>query len=59
MADYLKLKNTHFSNPHGLPDHHNVSTADDVAQLSYYAVKIPEFQTYVSQKWQKANIYNR
>ncbi len=33
-AHYLGMKNTHFSNPHGLDDPENYSTAFDVALLS-------------------------
>lgn len=41
MAEYLNLKNTRFNNPHGLSDRYNVSTANNVADLSLYAMQIP------------------
>lgn len=38
-AAMLGMKNTHFSNPHGLDDPENYSTAKDLAILAGYAVK--------------------
>ncbi len=35
----LGMKNTHFSNPHGLDDPENYSTANDLAILANYALK--------------------
>ncbi len=37
-ADELDLDNTNFENPHGLPDDNQYITAQDIAQLSKYAV---------------------
>ena len=50
MAQHLQLKNTRFNNPHGLSDRFNVSTAADIAELSFHSMKIPEFRIYVSTK---------
>ena len=49
-ARALCLRNTHFSNPHGLdaPDHY--SSAADLAKLSAYAMKDPIFSMTVSTK---------
>ena len=49
-ARLLKLKNTHFVNPHGLdaPDHY--STARDLAHLARYAMANPIFAKTVSAK---------
>lgn len=38
-ADKMKLKNTHFSNPHGLSNNKNISCANDLCKLIYYAMK--------------------
>lgn len=53
----LGLKNTHFSNPHGLdaPDHY--SCASDMAVLAAYAMENPVFAMTVSTK--NVNIGNR
>ncbi|MGE5507204.1 MAG: D-alanyl-D-alanine carboxypeptidase family protein [Chitinophagales bacterium] len=42
-ARELGLKNTHFSNPTGLDDEQNYSTARDLAILSRHAVTLPMF----------------
>lgn len=49
-AQTLGLKNTHFSNPHGLDSGENYSTALDLALLSREALKNPMFRTVVSTK---------
>ncbi len=36
IAKILILKNTSFSNPHGLSDKSNKSSAEDVSRLAYY-----------------------
>ncbi|WP_334314208.1 D-alanyl-D-alanine carboxypeptidase family protein [Aneurinibacillus sp. Ricciae_BoGa-3] len=47
-AEYIGMQSTHFMNPHGLdnPDHY--STAEDMAKLTAYALRNPEFQKIVS-----------
>lgn len=42
-AQKLGLSNTYFTNPHGLANRLNRSTAYDVAKLCYYAMKLPLF----------------
>lgn len=44
----LHLKHTHYSNPHGLSDRSNHSTAFEQAILASYAMKIPEFANIVN-----------
>ena len=44
----LHLKHTSYSNPHGLADRANHSTAFDQAQLASYAMKMPEFAKIVN-----------
>lgn len=41
-AKSLGMNNTHFSNPHGLPDPENYSTAYDIALMSRELVKYPK-----------------
>ncbi|MDR3590037.1 MAG: D-alanyl-D-alanine carboxypeptidase [Negativicutes bacterium] len=48
-VDKLGLKNTHFSNPHGLPDPTNhYSTAYDLAQIAATGMQNPMFAKIVS-----------
>lgn len=49
-AKKLKLKNTHFENPCGLPDKEHYSTAYDMAVLMSYAIKNKEFMRIVGTK---------
>jgi len=42
------LKQTKFSNPHGLSDKGNKSTAHDIAFLAFHALKDPMFAKIVS-----------
>ena len=39
----LKMVNSSFSNPHGLSDKANKSSAQDVVRLTYSALKYPLF----------------
>lgn len=43
-AEDLKLKDTTFSNPHGLQNAMNISSPKDVLHLSMYASKNPQFR---------------
>lgn len=43
-----KLKDTQFTNPHGLADKGNHSTAYDIGFLAYHGLKDPLFQRIVS-----------
>ncbi len=49
-AEELGMKNTSFSNPHGLDDEGNYSTARDLAVLTVQAMKHPVFRQVVSTK---------
>lgn len=52
-AQFLGLKNTHFSNPQGLDDSKNYSSTDDLAQLCLYALeKYPEIAAIVRKSYQ-------
>ncbi|HEY8362958.1 MAG TPA: D-alanyl-D-alanine carboxypeptidase family protein [Tissierellaceae bacterium] len=42
-AKSLGMKNTNFTNPHGLPDPNNYTTAYDIALMSRELVKYPKF----------------
>ncbi len=44
----LGALNTHFCNPHGLPDPHHYTTAYDMALIARYAMQNPEFKKIVS-----------
>ena len=48
MALELGLKNTHFSNPHGLDSPEHYTTAYDLALLANYAMQNPVFSEIVS-----------
>lgn len=54
-AEYLGMKNTHFSNPHGLDEKDHYSTAQDMAILTAYAMKHSEFSKIVSTKVAKVD----
>lgn len=47
-AAALGCTNTHFANPHGLPDSDHYSTARDMATIAAYGMKMPEFRDMVS-----------
>ena len=42
-AQRLNMANTYFDSPHGLSNHNNLSTAFDVALLTYHCMKIEIF----------------
>lgn len=46
----LGAKNTHFKNPHGLYDPDHVTTAEDLATMTKYAMKNEEFRHIFSTK---------
>lgn len=59
-ADKIKTKNTHFSNPHGLPDPVNhYTTAYDLALIAAYAMQNPDFVKIVSTQEYDVNFLNR
>ncbi|MCP3026390.1 D-alanyl-D-alanine carboxypeptidase family protein [Halobacillus sp. A5] len=50
LNEYLEqevgLEDTNFTNPHGLHDEDHVTTAADLAKLTRYALKDPDFKEY-------------
>jgi serine-type D-Ala-D-Ala carboxypeptidase (penicillin-binding protein 5/6) len=59
-ADKMGLKNTHFSNPHGLPDPVNhYSTAYDLAQIAATGMQNPLFAKIVSTADYTVSFINR
>lgn len=48
LAWKLGARNTHFVNPHGLPDDRHVSSARDLAVIFRYALRHPLFEAIVS-----------
>jgi len=58
-AEKIGAKNTHFSNPHGLPDPYNhFTTAYDLALITEYAMKNPDFAKIVSTKEYDVSFFN-
>lgn len=49
-AHEIGAKNTCFQNPHGLPRENHYTTAHDLAKISAYAIKNPDFAKIVSTK---------
>lgn len=47
----IGVLNTHFVNPHGLPDKNHYSTAYDLALMARYGMQIPEFAKIVGEKF--------
>ncbi len=47
-AESLGLSDTHFTNPHGLDDEEHYTSARDLARLTAYALKNPDFRRIVS-----------
>ncbi|MGD8189360.1 D-alanyl-D-alanine carboxypeptidase family protein [Brevibacillus ginsengisoli] len=50
LKDRLNLKNTHFTNPHGLHDPNHYTTASDMAKIAQYAMFNPVFREIVATK---------
>lgn len=46
-AAALGAVNTHFVNPHGLPDSEHYTTARDLAKIAVYSMTLPEFRDFV------------
>ncbi len=56
----IGARNTHFSNPHGLPDPVNhYTTAYDLALIASYAMQNPDFVRIVSTREYDVNFLNR
>jgi len=49
-AKEIGCTNTHFANPHGLPNANNLSTARDLAKIAMYGMRIPQFRETVGTK---------
>ena len=49
-AEEIGCENTHFANPHGLPNLNNVSTARDLAKIAMYGMRMPQFRETVGTK---------
>lgn len=58
-ARKLGLSNTYFTNPHGLANRLNRSTAYDMAKLSFWAMKIPLFSQIVKCKHHTCDVRNQ
>lgn len=50
-AEYLGATESHFVNPHGLPDERHRTTARDLAFISAYAMENPKFREIVACKY--------
>lgn len=48
-------KNSHFTNPHGLPDEEHYTTATDLARIACHAMQNPVFREIVSTKYFEEN----
>jgi len=48
IKNKLNLQQTHFTNPHGLPDSNHYTTASDMAKIARYAMKNEKFREIVS-----------
>ena len=49
-AAEIGCENTHFANPHGLPDSNNVSTARDLSKIAMYGMRMKQFRETVGTK---------
>lgn len=47
-AKELGMRNTHFTNAHGLHDQNHYTTSDDMGKLALYALSVPKFLDYTS-----------
>ncbi len=59
QARNLGLINSSFSNPHGLSDNNNKSTAEDIAKLSVHCLADPFIKKLVSTKNYSATVVNK
>jgi D-alanyl-D-alanine carboxypeptidase (penicillin-binding protein 5/6) len=51
LARKIGAKDTNFTNPHGLHDDNHYTTAYDLALITAYGMKNPDFETIVSTKY--------
>lgn len=59
LAKQLNLEKTFFSNPHGLSNPNNRSTAKNIAILTSYGLKLPVFRRIVSTPTYECLVYSR
>ena len=57
-AARLKLSNTRYANPHGLPNKSNKSSAFDVCRLARQAYRYPLIAEIVAKQIHKPTIYS-
>jgi serine-type D-Ala-D-Ala carboxypeptidase (penicillin-binding protein 5/6) len=57
-AEQLELSSTRFSNPHGLQNAMNISTARDVLTLSLHAAKDPRFRAIMNAETHRYHQYS-
>ena len=57
-TDQLELKQTRFSNPHGLQNALNISTAKDILTLAMYAAEDKVFREIMSTDVHRCYNYN-
>ena len=57
-ADELDLTQTRFSNPHGLHNAMNLSTARDIMTLSFHATRHPAFTKIMNTEYHRCFVYN-
>lgn len=55
LAKVLGMHNSRFTNPHGLSEITNISTAEDLAKLCSYAIKNKLFFSVVNTKEYRAS----
>ena len=58
-ARELGLKNTRFTNPHGLSDENHYTTARELAVITVEAMKYPAFAKIVATKYRKVRYNNK
>jgi len=58
LALKLGLKSTNFTNPHGLSEKGNKSTATDLGKLGYFAMGVPLIEKIVSTKIYNAEVFD-
>lgn len=57
-ADKIGLESTHFTNPTGMYDENQYTTARDMVKLTEYALKVPMFETIASTYTYKPTVPN-
>lgn len=57
-AEDLELVHTRFSNPHGLQNAMNISTAKDILKLCVYASKNTNFRKVMNSEYHRCHTLN-